>query len=208
MSPHQSYGPPTYEFHPEFGYLYPSRQLRQNVRVGLAAAAFGLITGLAGAMALLPRHGASAALTTPVLAVAPSAPASDLAPLPASGPSLALAGAPSGTAARVSTDHPDKQLAPATPITRAAEAADEPSAAVQAPAAPAGTTVRGMATVSGLEHPRAETNKRTRRAKATARPRGRDTDALAASPFSFETRRFSDDTRSARRRDWGSSWPW
>ena len=33
---------PTHLFHPELGYLWPSRQLRQNVRVGLAAAAFGL----------------------------------------------------------------------------------------------------------------------------------------------------------------------
>jgi hypothetical protein len=197
MSPHQNHSLPTYEFHPEFGYLCPSHQLRQNVRVGLAAAAFGLITGLAGAMALLPGHGASAALTTPGLAVAPADPASDLALLPASSPSIA----------------PDKQFAPAAPITRAAGAANEPSAAVQAPvpATPAATTVRGMATVSGPEHVRTETSKKTRRAKANARPRGRElypTEALAASPFSFETRRFSDDTRPAWRRDRGSSWPW
>jgi hypothetical protein len=195
MSPHQNYGLSTYEFHPEFGYLCPSNQLRRNVRVGLAAAAFGLITGLAGAMVLLPRHGTSAALTTPVLAVTPAGPANDLALPPASSPSIAS----------------DKELAPATPITRAAGAANEPSAAVQAPATPAGTAVRGMATVSRSEHVRTEPSKRTRRAKANARPREREpypTEALAASPFSFETRRFSNDARSTWRRDRGSSWPW
>jgi hypothetical protein len=190
MSPHQNHCLPTHEVHPEFGYLWPSHQLRQNVRVGLAAAAFGLITGLAGAMALFPRHSANAALTTPVLAVAPAGPASDLAPLPASSPSVA----------------PDKQVAPATPLTRAAGTANEPSAAVQAPATPAVPTVRGMTTV---EHVRTETSKKTRRAKANTRPRGREpTEAFAASPFSFETRRFSDDTRPTWRRDKGSSWFW
>ena len=190
MSSHRTYGLPTYEFHPEFGYLWPSHQLRQNVRVGLAAAAFGLITGLAGAMALLPRHSASAALTAPALAVAPARPASDLAPRPASSPIV-----------------PDKQVAPATPMTRAAGAANEPPA-VQAPATPAVPAVRGMTTV---EHVRTETSKKTRRAKANVRPRGREpypTDAFAASPFSFETRRFSDDPRSTWRRDRGGSWTW
>src|SRR5947209_4508723 len=99
-----NYSPPTYEFHPELGYLCPSRQLRQNVRVGLAAALFGLITGLAGAMALFPRHGADPARSEPLLGVASSGPAGDLAPFPASSPSIAPAGAPAGTAARVSTD--------------------------------------------------------------------------------------------------------
>jgi len=190
MSPRHNYGPRTYEFHPEFGYLWPSHQIRQNVRVGLAAAAFGLITGLAAAMALLPKHSASAALTTPMLAEAPAGPASDLALLPASGPSIA----------------PDKQVAPATPTTRAAGAANEPSAAVQA--TPAAPTVRGTTTV---EHVRTVTSKRARRTKANARPHVREpypTDAFAASRFSFETRRFSDDARSTWRRDRGSGWFW
>jgi hypothetical protein len=191
MSPHRNHGLPTYEFHPEFGYLWPSHQLRQNVRVGLAAAAFGLITGLAGALAMLPRHSASAALTTPMLVEAPAGPASDLALLPAS-----------------SSNAPDKRVAPATPTTRAAGAANESSAAVQALATPAAPTARGTPTV---EHVRTVTSKKTKRAKATAHPRGREpypTDALAASPFSFETRRFSDDARSTWRRDRGSSWFW
>jgi hypothetical protein len=192
MSPHQNLGLPNYEVHPEFGYLWPSHQLRQNVRVGLAAAAFGLITGLAGAMALFPRHSASAALTTPVLAAAPAGPTSELAPLPVSGPSIVR----------------DKQVAPATPLTRSAGAGNDPSAAVQVPAAPAVPAVRSMTTV---EHVRTETSKKARRAKANARPRAREpspTEALAASPFSFETRRFSDGARPTWRRDRGSSWFW
>jgi hypothetical protein len=209
MSPHQNHSLPTYEFHPELGYLCPSHQLRQNVRVGLAAAAFGLITGLAGAMAMLPRHGASSALTAPVLAGAPSGPAGDPGQLPASS---ARAGASSGSAARVPAGYPDKQLTPAAPMTPAAAAANEAAAAVQTPGAPAVTTDRGMPAVNEQEHVRPEASKRTRRAKANARPRAREpypTDAWAAtSPFGYETRRFSDDTRSARRRDRGSSWSW
>ncbi len=45
------------EFHPEFGYLVPSRKGRRTVRVALAAAAFGIVTGAVGAMVLLPRAG-------------------------------------------------------------------------------------------------------------------------------------------------------
>ena len=50
----QKSNPPTYEFHPELGYLCPSRQLRQDLRAGLAAVAFGIIAGLAAAMTLFP----------------------------------------------------------------------------------------------------------------------------------------------------------
>jgi hypothetical protein len=206
-----NYSLPTHEFHPELGYLCPSHRLRQNVRVGLAAAAFGIITGLAAAVVLLPRHGPDPARSEYMLAGAPSGPAGDLAPLPPPSPSVALAGAP--TAARVSTGASHKQLAPATPVTPTAGAGDELSAAVQVPAraTPVATTDRGTAAVSGHEQVRAEANRRTKRTKANARPRAREpypTDAFAASPFSFETRRFSDGTRSARRGDRGSSWSW
>jgi hypothetical protein len=205
-----NYSLPTHEFHPELGYLCPSRQLRQNVRVGLAAAAFGIITGLAAAAVLLPRHGPDPARSEPLLAGAPSGPTGDLAPLPAPSPSVALAGAPAGAAARVSTDASHKQLAPAAPETPAGGAGGELSAAVQAPAraTPVATADRGTAAVSEHEHVRAEAIKRTKRTKVSARPRAREPyprDAFAASPFSFETRRFSDDTRSRRR---GTSWSW
>jgi hypothetical protein len=198
MSPHQSYNPPTREFHPELGYLCPSRQIRQNVRVGLAAAAFGLVAGLAAAVVLFPRHDASPpSLTTPALAVAPSDTANDLA----------------GPADQVSTDAPEKQLSSTAPITRAPAPTTEPSAAVQVPvqAAPPVSADRAPAAGSRPEHSRTAVSKRTRKAKATARLRGRETyptEAYAATPFSFETRRFSNDTRSTRRRDRNIGWFW
>src|SRR5262245_29295798 len=72
----------SYEFHPEFGYLCPSRQLRQNVRVGLAAAGFGIILGLVGAMMLVPRHYGNPARTESTLAVAPPDTATESPPAP------------------------------------------------------------------------------------------------------------------------------
>jgi len=203
----------THEFHPELGYLCPSRQLRQNVRVGLAAAAFGIITGLAAAIVLLPRHGADPARSEYLLAGTPSGPAGELASRTTPSPSVALAVAPASTAARVSTDVSHKQLAPAAPVTPPAGTANELSEVVQPPAqsTPVATTDRSTAAASGHERTRAEASKRTKRTRAAAHPRAREpypTDAFAASPFRFETRRFSDDPRSARRRDWGSVWSW
>src|SRR5215475_3877226 len=102
-----------HEFHPELGYLCPSRQLRQNVRVGLAAAAFGLITGVAGVLVLLPRHSDDIAWTEPALAAAPADSVSRSAPVRGSGPS-SLAATP-GTAKQVPADGIVKQLpGPAT----------------------------------------------------------------------------------------------
>jgi hypothetical protein len=167
------------------------------VRVGLAAAAFGLFTGLAAAVALFPRHGASPSLTTPALAVVPSGPATDRpAPL-----------------TQVATDSPDKQPASGAHTAQVPGAATKASAAVPAPVqdAPAVSADGGTTVVGGTAHIRTVASKRTRKAKVAARPRGREpypTDAYAASPFSFETRRFADDTRSARRRDRGSMWSW
>jgi hypothetical protein len=182
------------------------------VRVGLAAAAFGIITGLAAAVFLLPRHGADPARSEYLLTGAPSGPAGELAPAPAPSPSVTPAGAPASTATRASTGASNEQLAPAAPVTPPAGRGNALSAAAQAPvqATPVTTTDRGAATVSGNEHVRPEARKRTKRAKAPVRSRAREpypTDAYAASPFRFETRRFSDDTRS-RRRDWGSIWSW
>ena len=96
MSKHENDRLLTYAFHPEFGFLCPSHELRKNVRVGIAAAAFGLITGVAGAMALLPKHGPDPIRTRPVLAVAPSDASSDLGSL-----SIGPTGAPPGAAAQL-----------------------------------------------------------------------------------------------------------
>jgi hypothetical protein len=207
MSKHENDRLPTYAFHPELGFLCPSLELRKNVRVGIAAAAFGLVTGVAGAMALLPKHVPDPIRTSPLLAVAPSDASSDLESL-----SIGLTGAPPGAAALVSTDGHARQLAPMGSTTPVA-AANEALRATETPVRPTPvvTAERGVAAVTSSEHSRAVANKRTRTAKATTRRHVREpypAEVPATSPFNYETRRFSDDTRSGRRRDKDGSWPW
>jgi hypothetical protein len=208
MSLHQKFSLPAYEFHPELGYLCPSRQLRQNVRVGLTAAAFGIITGVAGAVALFPRH--DLARTEPVLAVAPVGPVGDSTPLTASSPSIAPVGATSGTAERVSTGGVVKQSA-AAPMGPALGAANETSPGVEPPAQPAPVfnADRGTAGVGGSEQVRAAASKKKRNANSSARRRWREPHppaAFATSPFGFQTDRSANDARTGRRRDWGDNW--
>ena len=197
MTVHQRFGPPAYEFHPELGYLCPSRQLRQNVRVGLAAAAFGLVAGVAGAIMLLPRH--DLAQSEPMLAVAPVGQVKESTPLPASSPSVASPigsqGAPAAAPKRVSVDSVAKQQPPATvptvPTSPAVEAPNAAPAAIDAPAAP--TVAR----------------KKTRMAHSTVRRRVREpapSNSFATSPFGFQTGRFAGET--ARRQDWNGGWRW
>ena len=209
MTVHQRFNQPAYEFHPELGYLCPSRQLRQNVRVGLAAAAFGLITGAAATMVLLPRHAADLTRTEPALAMGAIDPVRDSVPTTSN---LSPAGTPSGTAERVSPGGAAKQqpsAAPSTPAASPAVGATKPERP-EAPAAPV-VTDRGTATASASEPVRAAASKRTRTAHSTARRRGREpapADAFASSPFGMQTGRFADETRSGRRRDWDGFWRW
>jgi hypothetical protein len=189
MSPQQ----PTYEFHPELGYLCPSVQLRQNVRVGLAAAAFGLIAGVGGAMALFPKHSDDVARTEPVLAAAPSDSVSH-----------------STTATRDSADGVVKPLSAAATI--GLEAANEAPPPVETPAqaAPVVTTDR-TAAAKGGEQARAVSSKRVKTTSSSARRRGREPaplDSFATRPLGFQLSPFAYDTRSARRRDWGGGWSW
>jgi hypothetical protein len=207
---------PTYEFHPELGYLCPSRQLRQNVRVGLAAAAFGLITGVSGALALLPRHSDNIAWTEPALAGAPTDDAVvHSAPVTGSGPSsLAVA---SETARRVPVDGIAKQLSAPATIGLGAGAAYEahPTVEISARAVPPVTSDRAAA-AKGTEHGRAVSSKRVKVASSSARRRAREPtphDSFAKrpvgfqlSPFAYDTR--AGDARSARHRDWGAGWSW
>jgi hypothetical protein len=197
MTVHQRFGPPAYEFHPELGYLCPSRQLRQNVRVGLAAAAFGLVAGVAGAIMLLPRH--DRAQSEPVLAVAPSGPVKESTMLPASSPSIASPTAPQeapASAAGISVDSVAKQQPPPTvPTVPTSPAVEAPSAAPAATDAPAAPTV---------------VRKRTRMAHSTVRRRAREPAPPNgfATPFGFQTGRFAGETSSARRQDWSGGWRW
>jgi hypothetical protein len=200
MSLHQKLSLPGYEFHPELGYLCPSRQLRQNVRVGLTAAAFGIIAGVAGAVALLPRHDLTR--VEPVLEVAPAGPVGDSPPPTASSLSIAPLGATSGKAERASTGGVVKQPA-AAPIVPAVGAANETAPGIESPAQ--------VAPVFNADRGTAVARKKTRHANSSARRRSREAHppaTFATGPFGFQTDRFANDARSARRRDWGDNWRW
>jgi hypothetical protein len=209
MTVHQRFGPPGYEFHPELGYLCPSQQLRQNVRVGLAAAAFGLIAGAAATVVLLPRHSGDLTRAEPALASAAADPVRDSTPVTTLSSSIASPRVPSGSAERGAV----KQPPPAAAARLGTDPNFSPNAAspaVEAPAAPVVTTDRGTA-VGASEPVRAGASKRTRTAHSVARRRYREpapTDAFATSPFGLQTSRFADETRSTRRRDWGGYWRW
>jgi hypothetical protein len=71
MSYHK-YNPVPHEFHPEFGYLGPSRKLQHMVRVALAAAVFGVIMGAVSVLVLLPRHDRGPAPSEPARVAAPA----------------------------------------------------------------------------------------------------------------------------------------
>src|SRR5215813_13263390 len=55
MRSHDEFDPGLREFHPDFGYLYPSRRLRSRVRLALSAAIFGILVGAIGATLLSGR---------------------------------------------------------------------------------------------------------------------------------------------------------
>jgi len=203
---------PTHLFHPELGYLCPSRQLRQNVRVGLAAAAFGLITGLSAALVLLPRHSDNIAWTEPALAAAPAESASRS--VSGSGPSSLAA--TSDTAKRVPADGIVKQLPERATISPGIGAANEahPNVEIPARAAPLVTSDR-TAAVRGTEQGRPVSRKRVKTGNSYARRPAREAappdsfaNRPANRPVGFQLSPFAYDTRSGQRRDWGAGWSW
>ena len=201
--------PPTYEFHPELGYLWPSRQLRQNVRVGLAAAAFGLVTGVGVALALLPRHSGDVAWTEPAMAAAATDSVSHSNPVTGSG-SSSLAVTPDRTK-RVPAGGADKQ-SPERATVSPTIGANEAHIPVETPAraAPLLSSDR-TAAASGPEQTRAHSSRRVKTANSSARRRTREPaplDSFANRPVGFQLSPFAYDTRSGRRRDWGTAWSW
>jgi len=196
------------EYHPELGYVCPSHQLRQNVRVGLTAALFGIIAGVATTIVLLPRRSVDVAWSEPVAAVESSGPVNDATPLRSSSPPTAPSGAPAAIAARVATEGVAKQrpAAPASPPVGPANLAP-PAVETPAQAAPV-TSDQGTAGASGQV--RTVARKRTKTANSAVRRRGQETPyAFGYNPFGFQTGgRFADDARSARRQDWGGGWRW
>jgi hypothetical protein len=200
---------PTHDFHPELGYLCPSPQLRQKVRVGLAAAAFGLVTGVGGALALLPRHSADVTWTEPAMAAAATDSVSHSTRVTGSGPS-SLAKT-SDTARRVSADGVVKQSALGGTTSPVIGAANEAPPTVEIPdrAAPVVTVDRTVA-VRAAERGQAVSSKRVKTARSSVRRRPREPappDSFANRPIGFQLGPFANDTRSGRRRDWGG-WSW
>jgi len=194
----------TYEFHPELGYLCPSRQLRQNVRVGLAAAAFGLITGVGGAMALLPRHSDNVVWTEPALAAAPAGSVNRLTPNTGYGPSAPVA--TPDTAKRVTADGVAKPLP--TPETAGLGIS---SNAASPPEVTPLVTPDPTAAEKGTEQRRAISSKRVKTASSSAHRRVREPgplDSFSNRPRGFQLGPFAHDTRFGRRRDEGNGWSW
>ncbi len=201
---------PTYEFHPELGYLCPSRQLRQNVRVGLTAAAFGLITGVVGAMALLPRHSHDVAWTEPALAAAPADSVNRSTPTVGSGPTALIA--TPDTATRVPAEGVVKLLPTAGSVGPGSAGANAAPPPGERPAqvAPLATSDR-TAAARGSEQGRAVSSKKVKTASSSARRRTREPappESFAYRPLGFQLGPFANDTRSGRRRDWGNGWSW
>jgi hypothetical protein len=208
MSFHQKSNPPAYEFHPELGYLFPSRELWQDVRAEFAAAAFGIIAGVAGALTLFPSPSSDLARSEYALAMIsprpmmPPSPVTDSAPLTV----LIAPRAPAGTTERISGgDGIVKELPPAAPTRQTVEVAQEAPPPVETPAqaVPAVTSDRGMVQASVPKQSRPASRKRTRTVNSSRR-HAREPDPRAA----FATSPQGDGTRNVRRRAWGGGWSW
>jgi hypothetical protein len=205
---HQKSNPPAYEFHPELGYPFPSRELWQDVRAEFAAAAFGIIAGVAGALTLflspsgdLARSEYALAMISPRPMIPPS-PVTDSAP-----PTVLIAPrAPAGTTERISRgDDIVKELPSAAPTRQTVEATQEAPPAVEtlAQAVPVVTSDRGMVQASVPKQSRPASRKRTRTVNSS-RGHAREPDPRAA----FATSPHGDGTRNVRRRAWSGGWTW
>ena len=207
---HQKSNPPTYEFHPGPGYLCPSLQLRQDVRVGLAAVAFGIIAGLAGAMTLFPSPSSDLARSESALVMMPPGPVIPPGPVRDSAPLTVLIAprAPAGATERDLSRDGDivKELPPAAPTRQTVEAVQEAPPPVETPAqaVPAVTSDRGMVQASVPKQSRPASRKRTRTVNSSVRRHAREPDPRAA----FATSPYGDGTRKVRRREWGGGWSW
>jgi hypothetical protein len=207
---HQKLNPPAYEFDPELGYHCPSGQLRQDVRAELAAVAFGIIAGLAGAMTLFPRPSSDLARSESALVMIPPGPVipppssvRDSAPLTV----LIAPRAPAGATERISRGGGIvKELPPAAPTRQTIEAAQEAPPPVETPAqaVPAVTSDRGMVQASVPKQSRPVSRKRTRTVNSSVRRHVRELDPRGA----FATSPYGDGTRNVKRREWGRGWSW
>jgi hypothetical protein len=201
--------PSAHEFHPGLGYLCPSRQLWQDVRVVLAAAAFGIITGLAGAMTLFPSPSSDLARSESALVMMPPGPVIPPSTVRDSAPLTVLIAprAPAGATEQISRgDGIVKELPPSAPTRQTVEVAQEtpPSVEMPAQAIPAVTSDRGLVQASVPKQSRPASRKRTRTVNSSVRRHARGPDPRAA----FATSPYGDGRRNVRRREWGSGWSW
>ena len=205
----QKSNPPAYKFHPELGYPCPSRQLRQDARMGLAAAAFGIIAGVAGATTLFPSPSSDLARSESPLAMIPPGPVIPPSPARDSAPQtrpLIAPRAPASATERISKGGDIVKKLPAAPTRQTVEAAQEAPPPVQTPAqaVPAVTSDRGMVQASVPKQSRPVSRKRTRTVNSSVRRHAREPDPRAA----FATSPYGDGTRNVRRREWGGGWSW
>jgi hypothetical protein len=206
---HHKSDPPTYEFRPRPVYLCPSLQLRQDVRMGLAAVAFGIIAGLTGAMTLFPSPSGDLAWSESALLMMPPGPVIPPGPVRESAPLTVLIAprAPAGATERISRGGDIvKELPPAAPTRQTVEAAQDAPPPVRTPAqaAPAVTSDRGMVQASVHKQSQPVSRKRTRTVNSSVRRHAREPDPRGA----FATSPYNDGTHNVRRRKWGGSWSW
>jgi hypothetical protein len=199
----QKSNPPAYECPPELGY----------VRMGLAAAAFGIIAGVAGAMTLFPSS--DLARTESALAMIPSGPVMAPSPMRDSAPPprpLIAPRAPAGATERIATGGGIvKQLPPAAPTRQTVEAVQEAPPPVRTPtqAVPAVTSDRGMLQAGLPERSRPGSRTRTRTVNSSVHRHAREPRAaFATGPYGIHASPYADGTRNVRRRERGRAWSW
>jgi len=211
----QKSNPAAYKFYREVGYVCPSRQLRQDVGMGLAAAAFGVIAGAAAAMTLFPGPSSDLARSESALAMIPAGPVILPSPVRDSAPPTVLI-APRASAGVIERSRGGgivKELPPAAPTRQTVEAAQEAPPPVQTPAqaVPAVISDRGMVQAGVPEQSRPVSRKRARTVNSSVRRHAREPDpraAFATSPFGFQASPYPDHTRNVRRRELGGRWSW
>jgi hypothetical protein len=212
---HQKSNPAASKFHRELGYRCPSRQLRQDVGVGLAAAAFGIIAGLAGAVTLFPRPSSDLARSESALAMIPPGPVIPASPVRDSAPPTVLIAprAQAGVIGRSRGGDIAKELPPAAPTRQTVEAAPAAPPPVQTPAqaVPAVTSDRGMVQAGVPGQSRPVSRKGARTVNSSVRRHAREPNpraAFATSPVGFQADPYADHARNGRRRASGGDWSW
>src|SRR5262249_27980660 len=125
MRSHDEFDPGLREFHPDFGYLYPSRRLRSRVRLALSAAIFGILVGAIGATLVSGRSPRDPARVDTALTLRPVS------------PDAARQSTPQST-----TMAPDDAPLTPTPV-------DVPAAPARGPGRPGGPSGRDRPTAGG-----------------------------------------------------------